>query len=104
MKAKLAVLDLVLRQLGIELDNSQEVQKVVYLVQAEGVPMGYRYAWYDNGLRVSEAGHSLPVESWRRPTCRRVRVLTHAACDRPRRSRNRKGQVANKGVCPLRVI
>ena len=66
MKAKLAVLDLVLRQLGIELDNSQEVQKVVYLVQAEGVPMGYRYAWYDNGPgspRLAEAAYQLKLET-----------------------------------------
>ena len=49
MEARLMVLDLVLRQLGIEPDNSREIQKAVYLVQAAGVPMGYRYAWYENG-------------------------------------------------------
>ena len=66
MEARLMVLDLVLRHLGVELDNSQEVQKAVYLVQAAGVPMGYRYAWYDNGPaspRLAEAAYKLKLET-----------------------------------------
>jgi uncharacterized protein YwgA len=54
MDARLVTLKLVLDKLGIPaaittLDERKEVQKAVYLAQASGTDLGYRYSWYERG-------------------------------------------------------
>ena len=54
MDMRLVALDLVLRELGIErnidtLENRIRLQKAIYLSQAAGVPLGYRFSWYVKG-------------------------------------------------------
>ena len=54
MDTRLVALDLVLRELGVErnidtLENRIRLQKAIYLSQAAGVPLGYRFSWYVKG-------------------------------------------------------
>jgi len=51
---KMILLNVYLNELGIQLDISSKgkrivLQKVVYLAQAAGADLGYRYSWYLNG-------------------------------------------------------
>ena len=54
MNTRLIVLELVLRELGMEpvIDSLQDrirLQKAIYLSQEAGVPLGYRFGWYVRG-------------------------------------------------------
>ena len=54
MNTRLIVLELVLRELGIEskIDTLQDrirLQKAIYLTQEAGLSLGYRYSWYFRG-------------------------------------------------------
>lgn len=54
MSDRLVVLDLVLRELGVDpeistLTKRKRIQKAIYLAQAAGVDLGYRYGWYVKG-------------------------------------------------------
>ena len=49
MEARFLVLHLALNELGVAAENGHAVQKAVYLAQAAGAPMGYRFAWYARG-------------------------------------------------------
>ena len=54
MDARLETLTLILAELGIEpeietIDQRVVLQKVIYLAQAAGVPLHYRYNWYVMG-------------------------------------------------------
>lgn len=54
MDTRLIVLELVLRELGIEskidtLEDRIHLQKAIYLSQEAGLSLGYRYSWYVRG-------------------------------------------------------
>ena len=49
MEPRIAVLDLALRELGVAAEDGHAVQKAVYIAQAAGAPLGYRFAWYARG-------------------------------------------------------
>jgi uncharacterized protein YwgA len=54
MSTKLAALNLSLGALGLSADTGSledrvKLQKAVYLAQAAGLPLGYRYSWYIRG-------------------------------------------------------
>ena len=49
MEARYLALHLALSHLGVNSENGHAVQKAVYLAQAAGAPMGYRFAWYARG-------------------------------------------------------
>ena len=54
METRLVNLQLVLEELGVDpsidtLDDRVTFQKAIYLAQAVGVPLGYRYSWYIKG-------------------------------------------------------
>jgi hypothetical protein len=54
MEIKLIVLDLYLKELGIEpsietINDRMLLQKAVYIGQLSGVDLGYRYSWYLKG-------------------------------------------------------
>jgi hypothetical protein len=42
----LAVLRLVLEELGVDLRKPYDVQHAIYLAQLTGVDLGYRFGWY----------------------------------------------------------
>jgi len=54
MNMKMILLNVYLNELGVQLDIGSKakrivLQKVVYLGQASGADLGYRYSWYLNG-------------------------------------------------------
>ena len=49
MKDRVTVLHQALNHLEVDPGNGHAVQKAVYLAQAAGAPMGYKFAWYPRG-------------------------------------------------------
>ena len=49
MKDRVTVLHQALNHLEVDPGNGHAVQKAVYLAQAAGAPMGYKFAWYARG-------------------------------------------------------
>ena len=49
MDARFMALHSALHHLGVDSGNGLAVQKAVYLAQAAGAPLGYRFAWYARG-------------------------------------------------------